>query len=87
MAKTRHIQQRMNQRGIKSEMLDIVRQFGAWQGDKCILNRKACGALLTELDDLRKHIVKMQEQGGLVLVGNREEDVEITTYRLESYKR
>ena len=84
MAKTRHIQQRMNQRGIKSEMLDIVQQFGMWQGDKCILNRKACNDVLSELDKVRKDVIKMKEKGGLVLV--HDEGMDITTYALESFK-
>jgi len=85
MAKTRHIQQRMNQRGIKSEMLDIVQQFGMWQGDKCILNRKACNDVLSELDKIRRDVIKMKEKGGLVLV--HDDGADITTYALESYKR
>jgi hypothetical protein len=85
MAKTRHIQQRMSQRGIKSETLDIVQQFGMWQGDKCILNRKACNDVLSELDKVRKDVIKMKEKGGLVLV--HDEGADITTYALESFKR
>ena len=85
VAKTRHIQQRMSQRGINSEMLDMVQQFGTWQGDKCILNRKACNDVLTELDKVRRDVIKMQEKGGLVLVHDNGAD--ITTYSLNSYKR
>ena len=44
MAKTRHIARRMSQRGIKSEVLDMVSKFGVRDGDKLILNRKACQA-------------------------------------------
>lgn len=85
MAKTRHIQQRMSQRGIKSKMLEIVQQFGAWQSEKCILNRKACNEVLNELDKIRKDLIKLKEKGGLVLVHT--DGVDITTYALESFKR
>ena len=85
MAKTRHIQHRMSQRGIKSEMLDVVQQFGTWNGDKCILNRQACNDVLTELDRIKRSVLKMKERGGLVLVQERGTD--ITTYDLDSYKR
>ena len=85
MAKTRHIQQRMSQRGISGEMLDLVAQFGSWQGDKCILNRKGCRNALGALDSLRKRLVRMEEKGGLVLV--HEGGVDITAYRVDSYTR
>ena len=75
----------MSQRGIKSEMLIIVKQFGTWRGDKCILNRKACKDALVELDRVRKNFIKMQERGGVVLVQDNEMD--ITTYALDSFKR
>lgn len=85
MAKTRHIQRRMSQRGIQQGMLDLVHQFGIEQGDRCVLNRKACTDVLRELDRIRKDVIKMQEKGGLVLV--REGDTDITAYRLDSYTR
>lgn len=85
MAKTRHIQQRMSQRGIKSGFLDIVKAFGIKTGDKRILNKKACTDVLKHLDALRKDIIRMQEQGGLVLV--EDGGVDITCYRLNSYKK
>lgn len=85
MAKTRHIQRRMSQRGINSEMLTIVQQFGKWEGGKCILNRKACNDVLNELQKVKSDVIKMKEKGGLVLV--QDDDVEITTYALDSYRR
>jgi hypothetical protein len=83
MAKTRHIQQRMSQRGIKQSTLDLVGRFGVWAGDKQILNRKACKAALKELNRVRKQLIKAQERGGYVLVeaGGQE----ITAYALNSY--
>ncbi len=37
MAKTRHIQQRMSQRSIKEEMVNIALTFGSHQREKVIL--------------------------------------------------
>ena len=85
MAKTRHIQQRMSQRGIKQSTLDLVERFGTWNGDKQVLNRKACEAALKELDRVRKELIKAQERGGYVLVESG--GVEITTYGLDSYSQ
>ena len=85
MAKTRHIHQRMNQRGIQQAMLDLVKRFGVDNGDKTILNKKALQCAITECQRLEKIMHKMEEQGGLVLIESA--DTEITTYSLNSYKR
>ena len=85
MAKTRHISARMSQRGINSEVLSVVKQFGSWKGDKCILNRKACDDVLCELERVRRTVIKAQHKGGIVLVESN--DVQITTYSLDSYER
>lgn len=85
MAKTRHIQQRMSQRGIKQSTLELVERYGVWNGDKQVLNRKACEAALKEVNTIRKELIKAQEKGGYVLVES--EGVKITTYGLDSYAR
>lgn len=85
MAKTRHIQRRMSQRGIKESWLELVKNFGEWSGDKCILNKKACSEALKHLDEQRKELIKVMEKGGMVLV--EDNGAEITCYRLNSFKR
>ncbi|MBE8232631.1 MAG: hypothetical protein HAW67_02765 [Endozoicomonadaceae bacterium] len=85
MAKTRHIQQRMSQRCIKDEMLELIGQFGSWNGDRCILNEKACSKVLQALEAMRKQLVHAKEKGGFVLVN--ENGADITAYRLDSYTR
>ncbi len=85
MAKTRHINQRMNQRAISQQMLEIVKMFGIGEGDKTILDKKGIEAALAELNNLSKKMQKMKSRGGLVLVESG--DVEITAYALESYNR
>ena len=85
VSKTRHIQQRMNQRGIRSEVLGVVEQFGSWQGDKCILNKKACNDVLFELERVRRNVIRAQDKGGIVLV--EANGAQITAYSLDSFKR
>jgi hypothetical protein len=85
MAKTRHIHQRMNQRAISQQMLEIVKLFGVDDGDKTYLNKKGIDAALTEINALSKKMQKMKARGGLVLVESGE--VEITAYALDSYDR
>lgn len=85
MSKTRHIQQRMNQRGISSKMLELVLQFGTRDQDKMLLGKKNIRKVLAELDRLRKSFLDMEKKGGLVLV--EKDGAEITTYALNSYRR
>lgn len=85
MAKTRHIHQRMNQRAISQQMLEIVKMFGVDDGDKTYLNKKGIDAALNEMNNLSKQMQKMRSRGGLVLVESG--DVEITAYSLDSYDR
>jgi len=90
MAKTRHIQTRMNQRAIDEELLKLATSFGVAQerGDveKFILGRKSLDATLRRLDRLRGKLVKARDKGGVVLVTG-ENGVEITTYRVDSFSR
>lgn len=83
MAKTRHIQQRMSQRGITSEILDMVERFGVCDGDKITLTKKNCQALSNLFAKLKKTADKMAEKGGYTVVacGNSL----ITAYRLNSF--
>lgn len=85
MAKTRHIHQRMNQRAISQQMLEIVKMFGVDDGDKTFLNKKGIDAALCEINILSKQMQKMKNRGGVVLVESG--DVEITAYALDSYDR
>ena len=85
MCKTRHIQQRMSQRGIKEEMLKIAISFGKKQQDKIILNRKSIDSLLSELEKMKKNAIKLRERGGLMVIDVN--DYLVTTYALDSYKK
>lgn len=87
MSKTKHIHQRMNQRGIDQQALELVKMFGieVGNGEKTILNRKGIEAAQRQLQLLCKKMDKLKQRGGLVLVeanGN-----EITTYDLNSFSR
>lgn len=85
MARTRHIHQRMTQRGITSRLVDLAARFGMDHGDKIILNRKNTESLLSEMDRIRKDLLDIHAKGGLVVV--EENDAQITTYPLTSYTR
>lgn len=85
MARTRHIQKRMSQRGINSRLIDLVSQFGIDHGDKVILSRKNAEALIGAVNNLKSQLLEIQSKGGLVVV--EQGDYQITVYPLDSYSR
>jgi len=89
MAKTRHIATRMNQRGIETQLIELVTQFGTTQARgevaKKVLSKKGVDSCLRELDQLRARFVKLRDKGGLVVVQDIDESTDITTYRLDSF--
>ena len=90
MARTRHIQKRMNQRGIDQQLIDIATRFGravpCRDGKKILLNRKGAQKVVCSIDQFRKTLTAAIDKGGLVLVA-APNGLEITTYRLNSYQR
>jgi hypothetical protein len=76
---TRHMQDRMNQRGISGELVSLALEYGEWQGDKCQLSRKALLRLIANIDGLRTMLVKAIDKGGLTVVES--DGSLITTYR------
>jgi ASC-1-like (ASCH) protein len=85
MGRTRHIHKRMTERGINEQMLSVVGQFGVDQGDKIVLNRKAISLAMKELKKMTDTMEKMFRRGGVVVVV--QDDIEITTYTLDSFSR
>ncbi|MFY9141288.1 hypothetical protein [Sulfuricurvum sp.] len=79
MKATKHIGERMSQRGMTKRMIELVMEFGKEQGDKVILNRKATQSILHEMDQLKKDLLKVMDKGGIVVVIDN--DTLITTYK------
>jgi len=77
MHKTKHFQQRMGQRGISKDMVDLVLSYGVTEGDKVILNRKASARLM----EAARTLAKILDKGGLVVVTNG--DTQLTTYNYQ----
>lgn len=78
---TKHMDARMNQRGIFKDLVDLALQFGEPDGDKVKLGRKEIDRLLSNLDALRSRVLKARDKGGLVVVTAGESL--ITTYGCE----
>ncbi len=85
MARTRHMHQRMGQRGINERLVEITSQYGTDHGDRIVLSRKNAEELLAGLDALRKDLIKIQEKGGIVVVESGE--TQVTVYRVDSFDR
>lgn len=86
MSRTRHIQKRMSQRAINQKLLNLALEYGIEaENGKVILNRQGLSGLDRELMELRQAVQRAMNKGGLVVV--REDEVLITTYRLDSYRR
>ena len=54
MSRTRHMMDRMNQRGIPQDFVDLALQHGEFKQDKYVLNRKALQHLLDELRECER---------------------------------
>lgn len=91
MHKTRHMCKRMNQRGIDQNLISITRQFGKMVPGKagahrCYLNRKGIDCAVDRIRRLEKQLLSARDKGGLVVVVDPDGH-ELTTYRLNSYRR
>lgn len=75
---TIHAQQRMNQRGINREMMELVMEYGKIDLDKRVLGRKDYQFLLARMQKQMKVLKKIIDKGGIVVIA--ENDNLITTY-------
>ena len=75
---TIHAQQRMNQRGINREMMELVMEYGKIDLDKRVLGRKDAQSLLTQMQEQMRVLKKIIDNGGIVVIA--ENDNWITTY-------
>lgn len=82
MQPTRHIKQRMSQRGISRDMVNLVLAHGVIEGDKYVVGRKEALQLIRELDNERRVLTKILDKGGVEVV--TEGDTLITAYNRNS---
>jgi hypothetical protein len=85
MHQTKHIEKRMNQRGISHQMLDLAFAYGTPIREKYVLGRKEVAARLAELRQEEKALLKIMDKGGLVVV--EDDNTLITTYNLSRRPR
>lgn len=82
MHTTQHIQQRMSQRGVSRDMVELVLAHGREEQDKYILGRKEASRRLAHLQRETQLLKKVLDKGGVVVVADG--DALITTYNYTS---
>lgn len=76
---TKHAEKRMNHRGINKDLLNIILNFGEYEGDTIILRNKKLNGLIAEIENIKHKLLKARDHGELILViGNNKI---ITTYK------
>ena len=83
MQMTAHIDARMNQRGIRKDLVELTLDLGQIEGDRYILTEKMIDAELKEVRRRMKALSEARKKGGVVVVADGE--VLITTYRAKSF--
>lgn len=80
---SRHVTQRMGQRGVTGDMIDLVQQYGKPQHDcKVVLQRKDAEQLLAKMKREMKVLKKILDKGGVAIV--EDNNTLITTYNCNS---
>lgn len=81
MRHTHHIKQRMSQRGISQDMVELVLAHGTPDQDKYVLGHKEALRLLEELQRFERVVKKILDKGGVTVVA--EGEALITAYNCE----
>lgn len=82
MKKTKHIDKRMNQRGITKDMIDFTLNFGEVTNDKWFTNKKILQDSIRQFEQQIKTAKRLLDKGGIVVVS--EDESLITAYHFDS---
>ena len=82
---THHFEQRMNQRGMTRDLIDLALEYGEIDQDRHVLDRKRLQRLLDQHRRMERTILRAMDKGGVVVV--EDNGSLITTYTAESYDR
>jgi hypothetical protein len=85
MHTTTHIDVRMNQRGIRKELVSLALDLGRIEGDRYVLDTKTIRAEMCELRRKLKFLGDAERKGGVVVVAAG--DSLVTTYRADGFNR
>lgn len=85
MRRTKHFDQRMNQRGIRNAWIPVIFLYGKKDGSRVTMDRRICQMAREEIKAQLKIIDSIEKGGGWTIV--TENDCLITAYRVDSYSR
>lgn len=84
MQTSNHAKQRMSQRGVSREMVDLVLTHGAVENDRYVMSRKEADRLIEEMQRDLRVLQKIRDKGGVVVVST--DDTLITTYNFQGQR-
>lgn len=85
MHTTAHIDARMNQRGIRKELVGLALDLGRIEGDRYVLDTKIIRAEMCAMRRKLKFLDDAERKGGVIVVAAG--DSLVTTYRADSFCR
>ena len=85
MLKTKHFHQRISQRGVGGEMVELALEYGTPEQDKYVLGRQEALGLLEKNRREARLLKKVLDKGGVVVVV--EDGALITTYNCTGRSR
>ncbi len=78
MQQTRHIRQRMSQRGVTMDMVNLVLEHGTPEHDRFVMGRREALELMEAMKREQRLLKKILDKGGVVVVAQG--NSLITTY-------
>lgn len=78
-----HCNTRMNQRGIRKDLVELALDLGDVEGDRYILNSKIIKAEISALQRKMRLLDEAQKKGGVTVVADG--DTLITAFRTDSF--
>lgn len=78
---TKHALDRMNQRGITKDMINLALDYGKFMQDKVVLGKKEIKKLIKKYPKLKSRLLKLFDSKGLVVVFAN--NYIITVYKLK----
>lgn len=81
MKTTLHVQQRMSQRGVNRDMVELVLNYGRLEQDRYVIGCKEAKNLLCSFQRMQRELKKVLDKGGVVVVAK--DDALITTYNFD----
>lgn len=83
---TRHAQERIGQRGFGGGLIDIVKYFGEWVGDRQILTTRELDRIIAQQHSFLKRLERLRAKGGATTVHGKSDEL-ITVFANAARRR